>query len=411
MAQLNITLSDKEILELLKTDKEGSFRELLKRSLNELIKVESDEKLNAKPYERTEERTDSRNGYRERPLNTRLGTIVLNVPRHRNEPFHTLIFDNYERSEQALIITMAEMVVAGVSTRKVSKVMETLCGTNFSKSSVSKACEKLDAEISRFKNRKLEGSYPFVIVDATYFKVREDRKVVSKALMIAMGINERGIKEIIGFGAYKDESKETWGSFFESLKSRGLEGVKIITSDAHDGILYAMKEHFPTVPWQRCQYHFTKNIVEKAPKKYQEGLRSELRTMFTAFDLENATKKLDQILTDYRDVAEKSMECLEKGFIDAMTNLEVPERIRKFIRTSNHLERLNKELKRRSTVIGIFPNVASLERLMGSVLLNYHDSYSTKERMFYHPTYLECVQKSSVLEDLAKEQHRLLEAA
>lgn len=411
MAQVNITLSQEEILELLQTDRSDAFKVLLQNSLNAIIEAESDEKLKAKPYERTEERTDSRNGIRERPLNTRLGSIVLNVPRHREQPFHTLIFDNYQRSESALISTMAEMVVAGVSTRKVSKVMETICDTSFSKSSVSKACERLDSEVEKFRKRKLEYSYPFVIVDATYFKVREDRKVVSKALMIAIGISERGHREVIGVSAYKNESKETWSMFFEELKYRGLKGVRTITSDAHEGIFYAMMEHFPEVPWQRCQYHFSKNIVEKAPKMYREGLRLELKSMFTAIDLESATKKMNQIATDYRDVAEKSVECLEKGFIDAMTNLELPEEIRKCVRTSNYLERLNKELKRRSNVIGIFPNTRSLIRLMTSVLIEQHDKWSTQRRCFFNPGYLKIEKSVIELEKLAKKQHEHFKAA
>ena len=411
MAQLNLTLSQDEILHLMQEDRSEAFKTLLQNSLNAFIQAESDEKLKAEPYERTEDRTDSRNGSRERPLTTRLGSIILTVPRHRNEPFHTLVFDNYQRSETALILTMAEMVIGGVSTRKVTKVMETLCGTSFSKSTVSKCCEQLDAEVSRFRNRKLETSYPFLIVDATYFSVRENRKVVSKALMVAIGINERGIREVIGFGAYENESKETWNAFLRSLKDRGLNGVKMITSDAHDGILDAMMKQFSTVPWQRCQYHFTKNIVEKAPKKYQEGIRSELRTMFTAPDLKAATQKMNQIAEDYRDVAEDAVRCLETGFLDSMTNLTVPKDLRSYIRTSNHIERLNKELKRRSNVIGIFPNTASLIRLMGSVLIDHHDKWSTMRRMFYGPIYTELTEKTADLESIARKQHDLYLAA
>lgn len=295
MAKLNITLNQEEILELLQTDKSNAFKILLQNTLNEFIKEESNEVLKATPYEITEERTDSRNGYRERNLATRIGSIILSVPRHRDQPFHSIIFDNYQRSEAALISTMAEMVVSGVSTRKVSKVMETLCGKSFSKSTVSEVFKKLDDEVNKFKNRKLDKSYPFVMVDATYFKVREDRKVISKALMIAIGLDERGKREVLGFQTYKNESKETWRLFLESLKERVLRGVSIITSDAHEGILYAMKDIFTDVPWQRCHYHFTKNIVEKAPKMYQEGLRSELRVMFTSPDLKSATKKMNQI--------------------------------------------------------------------------------------------------------------------
>ena len=412
MANLNITLNQEEILQLLHENKSDIFKFVLQKSLNEFLKAESSEVLKAQPYERTDKRTDSRNGFRERPLTTRIGTIMLNVPRHRDVAFHTMLFDNYQRKEQALITTMAEMVVSGVSTRKVSKVMETLCGKSFSKSSVSEACKTLDYEISEFKNRKLEKHYPFLIVDATYFKVREEHRVVSKALMIAVGIDERGYREVIGFETYKNESKQTWGMFFESLKNRGLSGVTIITSDAHEGILYAMKEYFPTVPWQRCHYHFSKNIVDKAPKKYQEALRSDLKAMFSSIDLESAIKKMNQIADEYRDVAEKAIECLEVGFIDAMTNLMAPEKIRKVIRTSNHVERVNKELKRRSNVIGIFPNSQSLIRLMGSILIDTNEKWSAKTRgEFYKPALLELMASKKELEEYAKKQYAMLDAA
>lgn len=229
MADINITLSQEEILDLMQSSRPEAFKELFQRSLNAFIQAESEEKLQAKPYERTDERTDSRNGSRERVLNTRIGSIVLTIPRHRDVPFHSLVFDNYQRNEAALILSMSEMVVAGVSTRKVSKVMESICGTSFSKSSVSRACEVLDREIEEFRNQKLTCGFPFVFVDATYFKVREDHKVISKAMMIAIGINEFGKRELIDFEAYQNESNETWTLFFERLKHRGLKGVRRIT--------------------------------------------------------------------------------------------------------------------------------------------------------------------------------------
>lgn len=209
MAQLNITLNQDEILQLLLVDREEAFRKLLQRTLNDILKVESQEQLQAAPYERSDSRLDSRNGLRDRELKTRIGRITLAVPRHRNVPFKTLIFDNYSRSEAALVTAMAEMVVNGVSTRKVSRVIESLCGTSVSKSSVSEICKNLDKEVESFRNRPLEGRYPFLTVDATYFKVRENNRVISKALMIAYGTNKQGHLEILGFAAYRNESKDT----------------------------------------------------------------------------------------------------------------------------------------------------------------------------------------------------------
>lgn len=236
MVLLNITLNQEEILQILSEDRDQAFRKILQNSLNSILKAESQEQLQAAPYERVDERTDSRNGFRTRDLKTRIGKITLNVPRHRNQPFKTLVFENYSRSETALVTAMAEMVVNGVSTRKVTNIVETLCGTSISKSAVSDVCKDLDQEVMKFRNRPIEDRHPFLTVDATYFKVRENNRVVSKALMIAYSVNEHGKREILGFSAYRNESKETWTDFLTGLKKRGLSGVLMITSDAHEGI-------------------------------------------------------------------------------------------------------------------------------------------------------------------------------
>ena len=373
MAQLNITLNQDEILQLLSNDRDAAFKSLLESSLNSILSIEATAQAGAEPYERTDDRVTSRNGSRDRELTTRLGTITLHVPRLRDVPFKTLIFDNYSRSEAALIIAMAEMVVNGVSTRKVSRVMEMLCGTSYSKSTVSEACKNLDEEVEAFRNRPLEGKYPFVTVDATYFKVRENGRIISKAFMIAYGVNGRGLREILGFDVYSQETKDSWRDFLSTLKKRGLHGVLLITSDAHEGIRDGISKVFPDVPWQRCQFHFSRNITDKAPKKYQAGLRAELHEMFNCDTIKAARRKRDEIIENYKDVAEAAMACLDEGFEDSMTVMILPKHLRRYFRTSNHIERLNKELKRRSRVIGIFPNLTSLLRLMGSVLIERND--------------------------------------
>ena len=411
MAQLNITLNHDEILQLLSDDRNEAFKTLLQESLNSILKAESSEQLKAVPYERTEERTDSRNGVRERNLNTRIGTIILSVPRHRNVPFKTMIFDSFTRSEASLVTTMVEMVVNGVSTRKVSKVVEELCGTSFSKSTVSEVCKELDQKVDAFRNRTLKEEYPFLYVDATYFKTRENHRTVSKALMIALAIHHTGKYEIIGFNSYNSESKETWFQFLQSLKNRGLKGVQLVTSDAHEGIVYGLSRTFPEVPWQRCQYHFAKNILDKTPKKYQEGLRSELNAMFNSLDLKAAIKRRDEIMKDYQDVAAAAMECLDHGFNDAMTVMSFPEKLRRILRTSNHIERLNRELKRRSTVIGVFPNERSILRLMGAVLMEENEKYEERTTpVFYHPVINEIKANHMIYAKIAMEQQKLLAA-
>lgn len=409
MAQLNITLNQEEILQLLCNDRDEVFRKLLQDSLNCLLKAESAEQLKAAPYERSDERTDSRNGFRDRELKTRIGKIELHVPRHRNQPFKTMIFDNYSHSEAALIASMAEMVVNGVSTRKVAQVMETLCGTSYSKSTVSELCKDLDQKVEEFRNRPLTGSYPFLTIDATYFKVRENHRIISKAFMIAYGTNEQGHREILDFAVCENESKETWKTFLLRLRNRGLVNILMITSDAHEGIRDAISKVFPQVPWQRCQFHFSKNITDKAPKKYQAGLRAELQEMFNCHTLQEARQRRDAIIQDYKDVAESAMTCLDEGFESAMTAMVLPKSMRQLFRTSSHLERLNKELKRRSKVIGVFPNADSLLRLMGTVLIEYNEGLAT-QRAIISKNSLDSLLKSEVPDKLitiAQEQQQL----
>lgn len=409
MAQLNVTLNQEEILQLLSADHDQAFRELLKSSLNSILMAESTAQLKAEPYERSEERTDSRNGTRERELNTRIGKITLTVPRHRNVPFKTQVFENYSRSETALIATMAEMVVSGVATRKVSQVMETLCGTSYSKSSVSEVCKDLDEKVNEFRERPLTDSYPFMTVDATYFKVRVNHRIVSRAFMIAYGTNQDGHREILGFNVYDNESAPTWNAFLRSLKKRGLKGLLIITSDAHEGIQDAISKVFPDVPWQRCQFHFSKNISEKAPKKYQAGIRAELQEMWNCRNIDEARKKRDSIIADYKDVAESAMNCLDEGFESSMTVMILPKGMRIYFRTSNHIERLNRELKRRSNAIGVFPNEESLLRLIGSVLLERNETVSSRRAVFNHESYTALLASGAIpkLVRLAEEQRQL----
>lgn len=414
MAQVNLTLNQEEILLLLSSGNSAkAFKTLLTKSLNQFLVAESANKLGADPYERTEERQDQRNGTRERLLTTRIGTIVLNVPRHRKQPFHTMLFENYQRSEAALIATMAEMVIEGVSTRKVAKVMEELCGKEFSKSVVSEACKKLDPEVEAFRKRPIDpGRYPFLMVDATYFKTREDHRIVSKAFMVAIGITGTGEREVIGFDVFDDESNATWNSFIQSLKRRGLSDVLMYTSDAHPSIRYAMGREFPRAVWQRCQFHFIRNILDAAPKIYKAGLEAEIREMFNCETIADARKRRDEIIKDYSDVAEKSMEILGNGFEDSMTIMSLPTEMRRPLRTSNLIERLNGELKRRSDVIKIFPNAASIIRLMGSVTIDYNETLFRKKKLFYSTSMSKISQETRLcFISLAGEQQKRVLAA
>ena len=383
MAQINITLNQEEILEVLSKNRDEAFKIIVQKILDQIMLAESNEILKAEPYQRTSFRTDFRNGFRDRELVTRIGKITLHVPRHRNVRFKTMIFDNYTRSEGALISTMMEMVIQGVSTRKISEVTKILCGQEFSKSTVSQICKALDEIVCGFRDRPIEKYYPFLITDATYFKVRSQHRVTSKAFMIAIGITEEGIKEVVGFGVYDNESHNTWSSFYESLKKRGMLSPKMIVSDAHKGEKTAIGKVYPDSPWQRCQVHFRKNITEHIQKKYVAGIGSELTEMFNAKTLEEARKIRDQIICDYEDVAPEAMEILDEGFDDAMTVMELPHQMRSVLRSTNHLERLNGMLKARSKIIKIFPNEESVNRLMGAVLIEIHDKIQLNTQGIY----------------------------
>ena len=411
MAQLNITLNQEEILLLLSGNRDDAFKELLQESLNSILKAESEEQLGAEPYERSENRRDVRNGSRERQLMTRVGTLTLNVPRHRNQPFKTLVFENYSRSEAALVATMAEMVVSGVSTRKIARVMETLCGTTFSKSTVSEVCKDLDRDVRAFRERPLREEYPFVMVDGTYFKVREDRRIISKVLLVAVATKADGAREVLGFDVYESENKLSWMDFFQSLRKRGLSSPQMITSDAHESIAYAISQIFPDTPWQRCQTHFSRNIMDASPKKYAEAIRSALSDMYNCPTTAMARKMRDTIIEEYRDVAEKAMNILDDGFESVMTVMALPKEMRRFLRTSNHLERLNLELKRRSKVIGIFPNTASLLRLMGSVLMEENKALlETRKARFSERERAALPACREELQRIAREQRKLFAA-
>lgn len=413
MAQVNITLSHEEVLQVLSGNRDDAFKMLVERILNAVMLAESEQQLGASMHERTEDRQDYRNGIRERILNTRIGSLVLEVPRHRNQPFHTMVFENYQRSEASLIATMVQMVIAGVSTRKVSKVVETLCGTSFSKSTVSALCKKLDAEIMAFKSRPLNmNDAPFLMVDATYFKAREDHKIVSKAFLVALAITSDGSREIVGFDVFDAEDNYSWQTFFKDLKARGLDGVHMVISDAHKSILRAIAKTYPDAAWQRCQVHFIRNILDETPTRFKEGLKSELRRMFNASTIGEARSLRDGIISDYTPVAPKAVNVLDTGFEDAMTVMQLPEWMRTKLRSSNWIERLNREFKRRSDVIQIFPNAASILRLMGAVAIEYNDQMSMKQHVFAEKTFARIrVELIPKLKEIASVQQALLDAA
>lgn len=388
MAQYKITIDEQDLHQLFSQD-QGMAR-LVEKVINKILEVEVTEKLRAGPYERSEDRQGYRNGYRVREMKTRVGTLELAVPRTRDGNFSSELFSRYQRSEQALVLALMEMVINGVSTRKIKRVTEELCGISFSKSTVSDLCKALDPVVTAWNERDLdELAYPFVIVDAMYLKIRKNGRVLSQAALIAIAVNEQGYREVLGIKIGDSESEATWSEFLTWLKGRGLKGVEMITSDDHGGLVKAIHRHFQGVSWQRCQTHFKRNILDNCPKSLQGELRPRLKLIFDAPDLGTARGLLADVLEHFTEKAPKAMECLENGFDDAAVIMALPEPYRRRLRSTNILERLNQEVRRRERVIRIFPNAESAIRLLGALLMEQDEIWSTGRLYFKMERYQE----------------------
>ena len=402
MAQFNITITEELLHGLfLSNGKDEAFSKLLEEIFNQVLLAQSTEQLGAEPYERTEGRTAYRNGTRERQLTTRVGTLTLRVPRHRNGQFSTELFMRYQRSEQALVLAMMEMVINGVSTRKIESITEELCGKKFSKSTISTLCKNLDPMVNAFRTRPLKSHYPFLMVDAIYVKVRENKRIQSRGLLIAIGIKEEGHREVVGFQLANSESENSWGEFFGSLKERGLKDVRVVTSDDHKGLVNAVRKHFQGASWQRCQTHFSRNMLDHAPKALQPEIKEDLRRLYESVDLESARKVRDQIIAKYEARAPKATNLLDEAFDDITAVLALPLRYRKRLRTTNGVERLNEEIRRRERVIRIFPNEASVIRLMGALLMEQDEKWQTGRKYFDMELYYHTVRGNDSEDDTA----------
>jgi putative transposase len=382
MTQVNITINIEDLKEKVENSSlESPVKASLSLLLNSLMEKERDEYINALSHERTEERKTYRNGYYERELITGTGSLKLRVPRTRDGDFSTTVFKKFQRWEQALMVSMMEMVVNGVSTRKVTKIVEELCGKSISKSFVSELTKSLDPIVNDWRNRPLNTMYyPYIYVDAMYIKVRENDKVVSKGVHVACGVNENGHREIIGLQISHGESTESWSIFFEYLKSRGIQSPKMVISDAHAGLVKSIKQSFLGTSWQRCCVHFLRNIMDSLPKKNTQEARQELKDIFKTSKLSHVRELKDQFIEKYQDSKgfQKAITTLDEGFEDAMQFHSQPPEYHKHLRTTNMLERQNREIRRREKVISIFPNDQSAIRTIGSVLMNIEEDWEVK---------------------------------
>jgi len=386
MTHYQVTLDPQTLQRLFSGD--SQLGQLLEAVLNQVLEAQVAEQLQAAPYERTEQRQGYRNGYKPRRLTTRVGRLVLRVPQVRDGVFSSELFARYQRSEQALILTLMEMVVNGVSTRKVARITEQLCGTSFAKSTVSDLCKGLDPLVTAWNERDLSGQrYPFVLVDALVLKVREAGRVRAVSALLAVGVNAGGYREILGVQLGDSESERNWMSFFTWLKARGLAGVDLVVSDHHGGLVNAIQVHFQGASWQRCQTHLSANIADATPKALHEDVHGRLHAVFDAPDPETARTLLARFVAEFEQTAPAAVATLERGFDDATAVLALPLHYRRRLRTTNGVERLNEEIRRRERVIRIFPNRESAVRLLGALLLEQDEAWTTGHRYFDMTSY------------------------
>jgi putative transposase len=363
-------------------DDPGFLREVVERVLQEMLEAEMTHHIGATPYERTDKRTGHRNGYKPRTLRTRVGTLNLLVPQDREGTFSTRLFSRYQRNEKALVLALMEMYVEGVSTRKVKEVTEELCGTSFSKSLVSSLAGRLDSELEAWRNRRLEAeAYPYLFVDARYEKVRMDHRVISQGVLIVSALRDDGFREILGVEVADTESEATYHDLFRSLKSRGLRGVELVVSDDHEGLKAAVARHFQGASHQRCQVHYSRNLLGMVGAKKRKELASDLRAIFAAPERDQAMHVASWVAQKWRGKGnEKVADHLEEHIEGCLSCLAFPESHRRRIRTTNGLERFNQEIRRRTRVVRIFPNRQSCLRLVTALAVEQSEEWVTGRR-------------------------------
>lgn len=367
------------IMEALISEGPGIFKEVLEQLLNRSMDIERSEFLGAGPYERTSERRGHANGYKPKGYHTGVGKLELSIPQVRGLKFYPQSLEKGCRSERALKLAVAEMYVMGVSTRKVTKITEQLCGFEVSSSQVSRLSKELDETLEAFRSRPLEDEYPFVYFDALYEKVRYGGVVRDLAVLVAIGVNKRsGKREILGIEALLSEAEVHWRSLLKKLSERGLSGVKLFISDNHAGMKAARQSVFPSVPWQRCQFHMSMNAQRYAPQTaMRKQIAQIMRDIFNSPDRESAMAMVKKACDSYSETAPDFVNWLEENIEEGLTAFSFSRQYWTKIRTVNPLERLNKEIRRRTRVVGIFPNRESCVRLISAVLMEIHEGWLT----------------------------------
>ena len=371
---------DAQTVQEILLDDPDFLHEIVERVLQELLEAEMSEHIGAAPHERTNARKGYRNGYKPRTLRTRVGTLNLLVPQDREGTFSTRLFCRYQRNEKALVLALMEMYIEGVSTRKVKEITEELCGTSFSKSLVSSLASSLDSELEAWRKRRLEEAYPYLFVDARYEKVRVDGRVVSQGVLIVSGVRDDGFREILGVEVADTESEAAYHELFRSLKARGLREVELVISDDHQGLKAAVNRHFQGASWQRCQVHYARNLLGMVGHTRRKELAEGLRGVFAAPSREVAVRLASELAARWRQTHPRVAEHLEEHIEECLTCLAFPESHRRRIRTTNGLERLNQEIKRRTRVVRIFPNREACLRLVAALAAEQSEEWVTGRR-------------------------------
>lgn len=342
--------------------------------------------LGAGRHEQTSGRQGHRNGYKPRTLKTRVGDLELSVPQVRGcEPYRPSLFGRWQRSERALLVACAEMYFQGVSTRNVSQVLEAMCDGQISAATVSCVAAELDEKLAAFRARRLNlTAYPYLTVDARYERVRVDGKVVSQAVLVVAGFTAEGRREVLDWRLGDSESESAWGALFRDLKDRGLTGVRLVVSDAHRGIRAALGRHFQGVAWQRCQVHFKRELAKRVSYKASKELMAAVRAVFAGASVAECLARGEELAAAREKKTPAVAAALRAGLADCLTVMSMPEDHRPRLTSTNMLESLMKRLKKRTRVVGVFPNRASCDRLIGAQLLEVHEAWATEERLQFN---------------------------
>mgnify|MGYP001564657228 CR=1 FL=1 len=375
-----MTLDNNSLMNILsQTQGDDFLKAVLKAALESLMDKDVSNQLNASLGEQTNDRESYRNGYRQRCLNTGVGSLDLQIPKIRKGSYFPAFLNHFQRTESALLSVIQEAYIGGVSTRKMERVVQEMGIGTLKKSQVSEICKSIKDGVDEFMNAPITGFWPYLYLDATYLKVRENNRVISKAALIAIGINTRGERRVLGLQIADSEASIFWKTFLDSLKTRGLEGVELVISDAHTGLKEAINSSFLGASWQRCWTHFMRNILSHTTKKSSLEVMPHLKAIMAFKTPESRRKSWVQVKETLTEKHPKIAEMMEEAMEDVLAHTHFPEEHWRKIYTSNPIERLNKEIKRRTNCVGIFPNDDALVRLIGSILIQQDEDWMTSK--------------------------------